>query len=51
MITTTWLNSILIQEKDTTVSIDIYGVSSEKIFIIESKSGWHVTTVIEAWSV
>jgi len=51
MITTAWLNSITIEDKDARIILDIYGTSNEKVFIIKSKSYHSVTTIIDAWSV
>ena len=50
MITTVWLNSIIITIQDKKVTIDCYGTSNEKVFIIQSRSYHGITDVIDAWS-
>ena len=49
MMTIVWLNSITISVKDARVTIDCYGVSNEKILVIESKSYQGVTEIIDGW--
>jgi len=50
-ITIVWLNSITIAIEDKEVTIDCYGCSNGRIFIIESKSYHGITDIIDAWSV
>ena len=51
MMTTAWLNSITISDKDARVTSDCYGISNGRIVIIVSKSYRGVTELIDAWSV
>ena len=51
MITTVWLNSITISEKNVRVTIDCYGVCNGRICIIVSKSYHGIAEFIDAWNV
>ena len=50
VLTTVWLHSLTITDKDARITIDIYGTNNNRIFIIQSKSCHNVTTIIDAWS-
>lgn len=50
MIKTKWLSSLTIADKDARITVDIYGVSNDKVFLIESRSYQNITAVIDAWS-